>query len=319
MNTAALCVDWFFLVFLWFYEAKLSNAQRDLTPQSLIWKCSELLAVSSWDAKTHSLFCVSSFCAFSNTRLCAINENMRSKVAAEQNRTILWREMGELCRVHGRASAEKWAAEKYCFSKGAKRKAQGRQMRKGLAYLPLPNTQICSKEEAHHWQSPYLSLLSILSFPSWRLPREDMCVSMCVLLWVLTKDTLVFWAFQSLPGLYKVQRNEQDVGSGAAVQYEDPIPVSLNNINNTELLGGKGGGTSGKVKGKRKHIHTRIHVTLPQKKVMISSNYIPPIFPRMQLQQRVAVAQSNWHCPDLTGGTSERWGLSHTASDCHDK
>lgn len=28
----------------------------------------------------------------------------------------------------------------------------------------------------------------------------------------------------------------------------------------------------------------------------------------MQLQQRVAVAQSNWHCPDLTGGTSERWG-----------
>lgn len=58
----------------------------------------------------------------------------------------------------------------------------------------------------------------------------------------------------------------------------------------------------------RGYTHTRAaDVTLPQSGVIISPNYTSPIFPRVKLQLCVAVAQSNWLCPDLTGGTSERW------------
>lgn len=110
-------------------------------------------------------------------------------------------EVSELCCVYGRpslactarlrASVEKWAEEKYCFCKGAKRKAQSRQMRKWLAYLPQPYTQICSKEEAH-WQSPYLSLLSIPFMTGSKCsgsPREHVCEHVCASLSVKERHT----------------------------------------------------------------------------------------------------------------------------------
>lgn len=63
----------------------------------------------------------------------------------------------------------------------------------------------------------------------------------------------------------------------------------------------------GNIEVRRTYTHAHTDVTLPQRRVIISPNYLPPIFPRVQLQQCVVVAQNNWHCPDLTGGTTERW------------
>lgn len=61
-------------------------------------------------------------------------------------------------------SAEKWAAGKYCFCTGAKREST-KQAEEEAAYVSTSATHTYSKEEAS-CQSPYLSLLSILSFPS---------------------------------------------------------------------------------------------------------------------------------------------------------
>lgn len=61
------------------------------------------------------------------------------------------------------ASVEKWAAGKYCFCAGAKREST-KQAGEEVAHVSAAATHTYSKEEAH-CQSPYLSLLSIPSFP----------------------------------------------------------------------------------------------------------------------------------------------------------
>lgn len=61
-------------------------------------------------------------------------------------------------------SVEKWVAGKYCFCTGAKRETT-KQAEQEVAYVSTSATHTYSKEEAR-CQSPYLSLLSILSFPS---------------------------------------------------------------------------------------------------------------------------------------------------------
>lgn len=78
-------------------------------------------------------------------------------------------EVSELCSVYSRlslhsvfeTSAEKWAVGKYCFCRGAKRKAQSRQKRKRGMYLPLTHTHILRKKHAAR-----VLIFPILSFPS---------------------------------------------------------------------------------------------------------------------------------------------------------
>lgn len=187
-----ICLDWFCAArsdSMTLNCQEPPNAFKSLSAISLteaLWGCSSL----------RLLTCINttSLCAFSKTHLRAINYDVRLKRRpAGKNSATLWRSMwdtgGEwIPRCLQRAmlslysvfktSAEKWAAGKYCFCTGAKRKVQSRQMRKWRVYLPQPHThtQIHSKEEAC-CQSPYLSLLSFLSFPSWVSSPEDMCAS----------------------------------------------------------------------------------------------------------------------------------------------
>ena len=97
-------------------------------------------------------------------------------------------------------SVERWAAKKYCFCTGAKRKAQSRLKRKWLVYLPLPHNHI---QRERHTARVLIFPCSLFSFPSWwveNVALENVCFFMyAALLWVFlnvyTYGILLFWAF----------------------------------------------------------------------------------------------------------------------------
>lgn len=174
---------------------------------SLILKCSEPPAKDlpysrEMYKKNHTLWSVSYRFVRSVKRICLPLIRIQTKGGCRQKSVMIHARCGwtlpclqkdrlglnSVFETSVETSVEKWAAKKYCFCTGAKRKAQSRLNRKWLVYLPLPHNRI---QRERHTVSESLSFSARYSpFPfmmGWKC-----CPGECVHLYVCRAPLSVF-------------------------------------------------------------------------------------------------------------------------------